>query len=52
MWLGILIIVAMAYLCAIEMTRQDHFNNDQYQYAAASISENNSSKPPTSMEIP
>ena len=50
LWLGILVIAVMVYLCTVETKRQDHVDDDPY--ASTSISAKNNSNPPTGIELP
>ena len=50
MWLGILIIAVMVYLCTVEMKSKDPVKNNQH--AATSISAKDNSKLPTDIELP
>ena len=50
MWLGMLIIAVMVYLCTVEMKSKDPVDNNQY--AAKSISAKDNSKLPADIELP
>jgi hypothetical protein len=50
MWLGILVIAVMVYLCTVEMKSKDPVNDNQH--AATSISAKDNSKLPTDIELP
>ena len=50
LWLGVLVIAVMVYLCTVETERQNHINNDSY--AATSVSAKNDSKLPAGIELP
>ena len=50
MWLGMLIVAVMVYLCTVEMKSKDPVDNNQY--AAKSISAKDNSKLPSDIELP